>query len=90
MKSERASSSGSFLKDKIRRKRDSSFEKPEHDPGPKYRGESYSGDNSGEEYTDSSQSTGGGRGCCSGITGFLSLLAVLAAVVIIVFLAKCL
>lgn len=84
-KSERASSSsGSSLKDKIRRKKASSFVKPHNDPGEKYHGESYDGENTGTV-----QSSGGGGGCCGGISGMISLFLVLAAVVAIVLIVKC-
>lgn len=88
-KSRSASSSGSFLKDKIRRKKESSFVKPGNDPGLKNRNESYSGDNYSDENTGSAQSSGGGRGCCGGITGMISLFAILAAIVAIVLIMKC-
>jgi len=86
-KSKSASSSGSFLKDKIRRKKESSFVKPEHDPGVKNRNDSYSGENYTDENAASTQASG--RGCCGGFFGMISLFAVLAAVVVIVLIMKC-
>lgn len=88
-KPERASSSNSYLKDKIQRKKESSFVKPENDPGEKQRPQAYSGNNQSSENTVAAESTGKGRGCCGGITGMISLFAVLAAVVIIVLIVKC-
>ncbi len=77
-------SPGRSLKERIRRKKAASFTKPPHDPGEKNRSEGfYQG---GSEPVSSS----GGGGCCSGITGLISLFAILAAVVLIVFLVKCL
>ena len=104
VKTDRASQSGGsmggLLKKKIKAKKESSFEKPHNDPGAKhdhdgfekpyndpgakYRDEGYQGDGSGTVQSS------GGRGCCGGITGMISLFAVLAAVVIIVLIVKCL
>ncbi len=107
VKTDRASSQGSSVKDKIRRKKESSFVKPDNDPGEKRRdyddgsgagftkpyndpGEKYRGESYAENGSQPVQSSGGGRGCCGGITGMFSLFAILAAVVIIVFIVKCL
>lgn len=85
-KTDRPTTQGSSLKDRIKRKKASSFVKPGNDPGEKIRNESYV-----ENGSQPVQGTGGGdRGCCSGITGLISLFAILAAVVLIVLLVKCL
>ncbi len=85
VKTDRPSTQGSSLKDRIKQKKASSFVKPGNDPGEKIRNESYV-----ENGSEPVQGTGGGGGCCSGITGLISLFAILAAVVLIVFLVKCL
>ncbi len=82
----------SDLKEKIRRKKANSFSKPGNDPGIKNRpvpGDS-NYDPSANYDEEVAESSGGGRGCCGSITGFMGLIAVLAAVVIVVFLVKCL
>jgi len=82
------------LKERIRQKKAGAFDKPDHDPGIKDRP-----DQTGAGYIPASGTTdqyaeetsgGRGRGCCGSISGLMSLIAVLAAIVVIVLLVKCL
>ncbi|PIE51462.1 hypothetical protein CSA37_11620 [Candidatus Fermentibacteria bacterium] len=74
---------------KMRRKKAAAgFTKPSNSPGDKIRPEVYS---ESEDYGDNTavENQSGGKGCCGSITGMFTLIAILAAIVVIVFMLKC-